>query len=131
MLIDGFEIKLGQLVFGRQKSDGRYVDAKYVGDVKTSLHNEIIVKLHSGIKCKAIWNESTNSFDFDNLYEVTDAKPYVFKIRQGAVCKEVEVNARSYEEALKKVKTEAKKLKFKGNKVSSKFNSNKLDTRDF
>ena len=53
---------------------------------------------------------------------------YTFTIKQGANMKKVEISAKSYQEALKKVKAEA--IKYAGKKVASKFDGNKLDTRD-
>ena len=58
-------------------------------------------------------------------------KEYRFSIKLGTDLRRVKVNAHSYEEALAKVKEEAKRLKFEGKKVKSKFDGNKLDTRDF
>ena len=111
--------------------DGTFEDAICVEDIKTSILPEVIVKLRSGVKCHAYWDESDGIFDADNVFGVCDSKVYTFTIKQGANMKKVDINASSYKEALKKVRDKAKKLKFKGNKVSSKFDSNKLDTRDF
>lgn len=58
-------------------------------------------------------------------------KEYSFSVKRGAELKKIKVSAKNYEEALAVVKAEAKKLKFEGKKVASKFDGNKLDTRDF
>lgn len=117
-------------VFVRLKSNDIIEEALCVDDVKTSINPEIIVKLKSGIKCHAYWNENNGIFDADNVFGVCDSKIYTFRIRQGSNMKEIEINAKSYEEALKNVKNEAKKLRFKGKKVESKFDHNKLNTRE-
>lgn len=53
---------------------------------------------------------------------------YKFNIKCGAKLTSVEIEADTYEDALKEVKKQA--IRFKGNKVDTKFDKNKLDTRD-
>ena len=53
---------------------------------------------------------------------------YKFNIKCGAKLTSVEIEADTYEDALKEVKKQA--LRFKGDKVNTKFDRNKLDTRD-
>ena len=118
-----------QYIFGKLKSDGRFEQARFISKVN-SKQNEIIVETSSGVKCHAKFNEELGFFEINNVFGVCDSKVYTFKIRQGSNVKEIEINAKSYEEALKNVKNEAKKLRFKGKRVESKFDHNKLNTRE-
>lgn len=54
---------------------------------------------------------------------------YKFNIKCGAKLTSVEIEADTYEDALKEVKKQA--LRYKGEKVDTKFDKNKLDTRDY
>ena len=119
------------MICGKQKSDSTFVS----GIVREIVDDrELIVELLSGIKCHAYLDEA-EGFVFDNIYGMvttkdSDSKSYTFTIKQGANLKKVEVSAKTYKEALEKIKSQAKKLRFKGDRVESKFDRNKLATRD-
>lgn len=83
-------------------------------------------------KNKENMRKAVNLFDeFANSRKVKDAqmeKEYSFSIKIGGDLKRVRVKANNSDEALEKVKKEA--IRFKADRVKTKFDNNKLSTRD-